>query len=64
MNERIGGALRKFSHRNTVHDDVIDEANTRRGLPSINAGGKIKPQLMGDFSCKVTSFSLITILYF
>lgn len=33
-----------------VHDDVVDEANTRRGFPSVNAIWKNKASvLVGDF---------------
>ncbi|MEK7263061.1 MAG: polyprenyl synthetase family protein [Bacteroidota bacterium] len=44
-------ALVEILHTATlIHDDVIDEANTRRGLPSINAVWKNKAAvLMGDF---------------
>ncbi|MBS4029289.1 MAG: polyprenyl synthetase family protein [Ignavibacteriales bacterium] len=53
INERTyrGAALVEILHTATlIHDDVIDEANTRRGLPSINFVWKNKASvLMGDF---------------
>jgi len=46
-----GAALVEILHTATlVHDDVVDDADTRRGLPSINAVWKNKiAVLMGDF---------------
>lgn len=53
VNERThrGAALVEILHTATlVHDDVIDEADTRRGFPSINALWKNKIAiLMGDY---------------
>jgi octaprenyl-diphosphate synthase len=46
-----GASLVELLHTATlVHDDVVDEAETRRGLPSINATWKNKVAvLMGDY---------------
>lgn len=46
-----GAALVEILHTATlIHDDVIDDSNTRRGFPSINAVWKNKiAVLMGDF---------------
>jgi octaprenyl-diphosphate synthase len=46
-----GAALVEILHTATlIHDDVIDEADTRRGFPSINAIWKNKISiLMGDY---------------
>ncbi len=46
-----GATLVEILHTATlIHDDVIDEADTRRGLPSINALWKNKiAVLMGDY---------------
>jgi len=46
-----GAALVEILHTATlVHDDVVDDADTRRGLPSINAIWKNKiAVLMGDY---------------
>jgi octaprenyl-diphosphate synthase len=46
-----GAALVEILHTATlVHDDVVDDSDTRRGLPSINAVWKNKiAVLMGDF---------------
>jgi octaprenyl-diphosphate synthase len=46
-----GASLVEILHTATlVHDDVVDEADTRRGFPSINAVWKNKiAVLMGDF---------------
>lgn len=46
-----GASLVEILHTATlIHDDVIDEANTRRGFPSINAVWKNKiAVLMGDY---------------
>jgi octaprenyl-diphosphate synthase len=46
-----GAALVEILHTATlVHDDVVDEADTRRGFPSINAVWKNKiAVLMGDY---------------
>ncbi len=46
-----GAALVEILHTATlIHDDVVDEANVRRGLPSINSVWKNKAAvLMGDF---------------
>jgi octaprenyl-diphosphate synthase len=53
INERSyrGAALVEILHTATlIHDDVIDEADTRRGFPSINAIWKNKISiLMGDY---------------
>lgn len=53
INERSyrGATLVEILHTATlIHDDVIDEADTRRGFPSINALWKNKiAVLMGDF---------------
>lgn len=53
VNERtyIGATLVELLHTATlVHDDVVDEAKVRRGLPSINAVWKNKiAVLMGDY---------------
>lgn len=53
VNERSyrGAALVEILHTATlIHDDVIDEADTRRGFPSINAIWKNKISiLMGDY---------------
>jgi len=53
VNERSykGAALVEILHTATlIHDDVIDEADTRRGFPSINAVWKNKISiLMGDY---------------
>jgi octaprenyl-diphosphate synthase len=46
-----GASLVEILHTATlIHDDVVDEANTRRGFPSINAVWKNKiAVLMGDY---------------
>ena len=46
-----GASLVEILHTATlIHDDVVDEANTRRGFPSINALWKNKiAVLMGDY---------------
>ena len=46
-----GAALVEILHTATlIHDDVVDEADTRRGFPSINAVWKNKiAVLMGDY---------------
>lgn len=46
-----GAAMVELLHTATlVHDDVVDEANTRRGFPSVNAIWKNKASvLVGDF---------------
>ncbi len=46
-----GAALVEILHTATlIHDDVVDESNTRRGFPSINAVWKNKiAVLMGDY---------------
>jgi octaprenyl-diphosphate synthase len=46
-----GASLVEILHTATlIHDDVIDESNTRRGFPSINAVWKNKiAVLMGDY---------------
>jgi octaprenyl-diphosphate synthase len=53
INEKTyrGATLVEILHTATlIHDDVIDEADTRRGLPSINAVWKNKiAVLMGDY---------------
>jgi len=53
VNERSyrGATLVEILHTATlVHDDVVDEADTRRGFPSINAVWKNKiAVLMGDY---------------
>jgi octaprenyl-diphosphate synthase len=53
VNERSfrGAGLVEILHTATlVHDDVVDEADTRRGFPSINARFKNKiAVLMGDY---------------
>lgn len=53
VNERSfrGAGLVEILHTATlVHDDVVDEADTRRGFPSINAHFKNKVAvLMGDY---------------
>jgi octaprenyl-diphosphate synthase len=53
VNERSfrGAGLVEILHTATlVHDDVVDEADTRRGFPSINAHFKNKiAVLMGDY---------------
>ncbi len=53
INERTfrGAALVELLHTATlIHDDVVDEADTRRGWPSINAIWKNKVAvLMGDY---------------
>jgi octaprenyl-diphosphate synthase len=47
----IGATLVEMLHTATlIHDDVVDEARTRRGFPSINAVWKNKiAVLMGDY---------------
>ncbi len=47
----IGATLVEMLHTATlIHDDVVDEAKTRRGFPSINAVWKNKiAVLMGDY---------------
>lgn len=47
----IAATMVELLHTATlIHDDVVDEAKTRRGLPSINAVWKNKAAvLMGDF---------------
>ena len=47
----IGATLVEMLHTATlIHDDVVDEASTRRGFPSINAVWKNKiAVLMGDY---------------
>ncbi|MDD5361674.1 MAG: polyprenyl synthetase family protein [Ignavibacteria bacterium] len=47
----VAATLVELLHTATlIHDDVVDEAKTRRGLPSINAVWKNKAAvLMGDF---------------
>lgn len=53
VNERtyVGAAMVELLHTATlVHDDVVDEAKERRGLPSINARWNNKiAVLLGDF---------------
>lgn len=46
-----GASMVELLHTATlVHDDVVDEANTRRGFPSVNAIWKNKASvLVGDF---------------
>ena len=47
----IGATLVEMLHTATlIHDDVVDDASTRRGFPSINAVWKNKiAVLMGDY---------------
>jgi octaprenyl-diphosphate synthase len=53
INDRtyVGAALVEFLHTATlIHDDVVDESNLRRGLPTVNSSyGNKNAVLFGDY---------------